>query len=216
MNKTIAIATFLLSAVTVSTTVIAGDDPSSYQIYTTGFQHSQSLQEQLKQTRGELFFRDMGLFVGAADTSNQDQNKPTSKTDGNIDINAYAGIKKKLGLLGYHFGVMSYNNAQNTNIKLQEYFVGGSVKNLSFSYASNENGEDYTQLNLSRVIASMSIGIHLGETNTLYGNKYRDWSLHASKVFKDYKINAIMTTSEDPIIKGTAFNLGMQKNLKWF
>ena len=142
MNKTIAIATFLLSAVTVSTTVIAGDDPSSYQIYTTGFQHSQSLQEQLKQTRGELFFRDMGLFVGAADTSNQDQNKPTSKTDGNIDINAYAGIKKKLGLLGYHFGVMSYNNAQNTNIKLQEYFVGGSVKNLSFSYASNENGED--------------------------------------------------------------------------
>ena len=216
MNRTIQTSTLLLSSAIVSTTVMASDDPSNYQIYTTGFQHTQSLQDQLKQTRGELFFKDMGLFIGASDAAKQTPTLKTSKGNDNLDIDAYAGIKKKVGLLGYHFGVMSYNNGVNKNIELQEYFVGGSLKNLSFSYASNNDGEEYTQLNLSHAISSLIFGVHVGETSNLSGGKYKDWSLHACKVFKDFKVNAIMTNSENPVIKGTEFNLGMEKSLKWF
>jgi len=185
--------------------------PATYQIFETGFQHTKPLHEKLNQRHGELFFKNSGLFLGASDAVFQERVESEDKQE----VDAYAGIKKNHGLIGYHFGVKSYNTATHKDIELQEYFVGGNIKNLSFSYASNDEGE-YTQLNLSHMISSMTLGIHLGETVNFIGEKYKDWSLHASKVFKDITINAIMTNSENPVIKGTEFNLGMEKSFKWF
>ena len=185
--------------------------PSSYKISETGFQHAKPLQQRLTQRQGELFFDTTGLFIGASDVEYQDR----VQSEDDPEIDAYAGIQKNVGLFGYHFGVKSYNASTNKDIEFQEYFVGANIKNLSFSYATNDEGE-YTQVNLSQPVASFTVGLHVGETISLLGEKYKDWSLHASKEFKDITVNAIMTNNENPVIHGTEFNLGVKKNFKLF
>jgi hypothetical protein len=185
--------------------------PAKYQIYETGYQHTMPLHEKLNQRQGELFFKNTGLFIGASDAIYQER----VESEDQAEVDAYAGIKKKHGLFGYHFGVKTYNSSMHKHIEFQEYFVGANIKNVSFSYASNDEGE-YTQLNLSHAISNFTLGLHLGETIHLLGEKYRDWSLYASKAFKSITFNAIMTNSEDPVIKGTEFNLGLEKSFKWF
>ncbi len=190
---------------------MAASYPSQYQISATGFQHSQPLHQKLNLRQGEMFFKESGLFFGASDAFYQDR----IKTEEHTEVDAYAGIKKELGVIGYHMGIKAYNRSIEKEIDFQEYFVGGNINNLSFSYASNDDGE-YTQLNLSHAISSVMFGVHFGKTKSLLGDEFNDWSFHATKAFKNIRLNAIMSNSEDPIITGTEFNLGLERSFKWF
>ncbi len=198
-------------ALLVCGNTVAASNPYEYVISETAFQPAIPLQKKLSQRQGELYFKDSGLFFGASDAVFEDRIVSKEHTE----VDAYAGIKKDFGLLGYHFGIKSYNRSIEKDLEFQEYFVGGNIKNLSFSYASNDLGE-YTQLNISQPVSSVILGIHVGKTQTLLGDEYNDWSLHASKDFKKVKLNAIMSNSDNPRIKGTEFNLGLERKFKWF
>lgn len=211
MKKNVLLSITSVCALASATGAWASSYPNQYHITGTGFQHAQPLHQKLNQRQGELFFRDTGLFLGASDTVYQDRIESEEHTE----VDAYAGIKKDLGLIGYHFGFKSYNRSIEKDIEFQEYFVGGNIKNLSFSYASNDDGE-YTQLNLSHAISSVTVGFHLGKTKSFYGDEFSDWSVHASKEFKNIKFNAIMSNSDNPVVSGTEFNLGMERKFKWF
>jgi len=185
--------------------------PSKYQISDAGFNRSSSLQEKLSQTQGELFFKKTGLYIGASDVTHQDR-----IVDEDIyEIDTYAGIKKRVGVFGYHFGLKSYNRAINKDLVVQEMYVGANIDDLSFSYATNDEGE-YTQINLAHAISSVSFGIHMGETKTLFGEAFADWSIHASKNYKSMVFNAIMTKSENPLFNETEFNVGVEKEFSLF
>lgn len=208
--NTTSICTFLLLA-TFGTLVNAGYYPAQYQITNAGFNHASSLQEKLKTTQGELFFKETGFYVGASDVAYQDK----VASDEFYEIDTYAGIKKNLGLFGYHLGFKSYNRALNKDLEVQELYVGGNIQDLSFSYATNDEGE-YKQVNLTKDISAVNVGVHLGETKTLFGKAFSDWSVHASRTYKKMIFNAIMTKSENPINNNTEFNLGIEKEISLF
>ena len=185
--------------------------PAQYQISGAGFNHSTSLQEKLTTTQGELFFKDTGLYVGASDVMHQDK----VASDDHYEIDTYAGIKKQVGLFGYHLGIKSYNRAINKDIEVQEMYIGGNIRDLSFSYATNDIGE-YKQINLSHAISSVNVGVHIGETKTLFGDAFSDWSIYASRTYKKLIFNAIMAKSSNPLLSQTEFNLGVERSISLF
>ena len=195
----------------VSTPLYAEFYPSQYQISDAGFNHSISLQEKLSTTQGELFFKKSGVYIGASDVVYQDQ----IANEDHYEIDTYAGLKKKIGLFGYHVGFKSYNRAINKDLEVQEYYVGANIKDLAISYASNDIGE-YKQINLSHDISSINIGVHLGETTTWLGDAFSDWSVYASRAYKSIIFNAIMTKSENPLNNDTEFNFGIEKAISLF
>lgn len=185
--------------------------PAQYQITDAGFNRAIPLQKKLSTTQGELFFKETGIYIGASDVAYQDK----VASEDYYEIDTYAGIKKKIGLFGYHLGFKSYNRAINKDLEVQELYVGANIKDLSFSYATNDEGE-YKQINLTHEISSVNIGVHLGETKTQFGQAYADWSIHASRKYKTYMFNAIMTKSDNPLYNATEFNLGLEKALTLF
>jgi len=204
---------YLAAAICFSCTSLCFADsyPGSYQITTGAFNYSQPLEDKLNTTRGEYFFRKSGLYLGASDAIHKD--KVTSKDS--YEIDAYAGLKKELGLIGYHLGMKSYNRSIEKDVEIQELYIGGNIKDLHFSYATNDEGI-YTQLNYIHEISNMSIGLHVGKTSLLIGKEFRDWSIHASKIYKGMTFNAIMTKSEDPLNSDTQLNFGVARKLSLF
>lgn len=194
-----------------STSLFAEYYPAQYQITEAGFNHTAPLQEKLATTQGELFFKKTGIYVGASDVTYQDK----IASDDFYEIDTYAGIKKSIGLFGYHFGVKSYNRALNKNLAVQELYIGGNIQAISFSFATNEEGE-YKQINLSHDLSSVNVGLHMGETTTLFGKAYADWSVYANRTYKNLSFNAIMTRSENPLNNGTEFNFGVEKAISLF
>jgi len=185
--------------------------PSKYQISQAGFNHVTPLQQKLSTTQGELFFKKTGIYIGASDVAYQDK----VASDEFYEIDTYAGIKKKIGLFGYHLGLKSYNRALNKELEVQELYIGGNIQAVSFSYATNEEGE-YKQLNLSHDVSSINVGLHLGETTTLFGKAFSDWSIYANRTYKKFTFNAIVTKSENPLYNNTEFNFGVAKVVSLF
>lgn len=192
-------------------TAHAASYPAQYKISDSGFYQSLSLQEKLSTNRGEVYFKDYGLYVGASDVAYPDR----VVSDDFYEIDTYAGIKKKIGIFGYHVGVKSYNRALNKDLTFQEMYIGGMIQNLSFSYATNESGI-YRQLNLFHDVLSVKVGMHVGETLTLFGQTFSDWSVYASRTYKKMNFNAIMTKSDNPLYNNTEFNLGVEKEFSLF
>ncbi|MDH5259706.1 MAG: hypothetical protein OEX07_16955, partial [Gammaproteobacteria bacterium] len=170
-----------------------------------------SLQDKLSTTQGELFFKKTGIYVGASDVAYQER----VANEDHYEIDTYAGIKKSLGIFGYHLGLKSYNRAINKDLEVQELYVGANIQALSFSYATNDDGE-YKQINLSHAISSVNVGLHLGETKTFFGKAFSDWSVHASKTYNNLIFNAIMTKSDNPLYDNAEFNFGVEKALSLF
>ena len=195
----------------LSTTLYAEYYPSQYKVSEAGFNHAAPLQEKLSTTQGEVFFKKSGIYVGASDVTYEDR----VVDEDYYEIDTYAGIKKTLGLFGYHLGFKSYNRAINKDIEVQELYIGANIKDVSFSYATNDEGE-YKQINLSRDISSFNFGLHLGETTTLIGDAFADWSIHASRTYKKLIFNAIMTKSKNPTLNDTEFNLGVSRAITLF
>jgi len=204
-----SLSALLLSAICFS--VQAESYPSEFQISDAGFNRSASLHDKLATTQGEIFFEDTGIYIGASDVAYQDK----VADQGFYEIDTYAGIKKTLGFLGYHLGFKSYNRAINKDLKVQEVYVGANIKDLSFSYATNDEGE-YKQINLSHDISSVNLGFHVGETTTLFGQAFSDWSVYAKHTYNKLIFNAIITKSENPLYNATEFNLGVEKAFSFF
>ncbi len=196
----------------VSTAVHAEYYPSQYKITNAGFNHAAPLQEKLSTKQGEVFFEKTGIYIGASDVAHQDQ----AVDNKFYEIDTYAGIKKTLGLFGYHLGLKSYNRALNKNIDVQELYVGGNIQDVSFSYATNSDGE-YRQINLNQDISTVNFGFHFGETKTFFGQAFSDWSVSASRAYKKLVFNAIMTKNDNPLLLNTTeFNFGIKKHLSLF
>jgi len=194
-----------------STSLHAEYYPSQYQITSAGFNHSKPLQKKLTTTRGELFFKETGVYIGASDVEYEDKVADKDR----YELDTYAGIKKSLGLIGYHLGFKSYNRSLNKSLQVQEVYVGANLRDLSFSYATNEEGE-YKQINLNHDISAFNLGLHLGKTTTLLGQVFTDWRIQASRTYKKIMFNAIVTKSEDPRLNETEFNLGVKKVVSFF
>lgn len=212
-NTPTSIASFLLlsAASAASTALHAEYYPSQYKISDAGFNRTASLQEKLSTTQGELFFKKTGIYIGASDVAYE--HKVVDKDF--YEIDTYAGIKQTLGFVGYHLGFKSYNRAINKDIEVQEMYIGGNIRDVSFSYATNDEGE-YKQINLNRSLSFANFGMHLGETTTLFGEAFSDWSVHASRQYKKLIFNAIMTKSENPMLNNTEFNLGVTRAISFF
>ena len=204
-------------------TCIAANYPTQYQIFGAGYQKSMPLQEKLELRRGEFYHKRSGLYFGAQDTVHNDYIPETSKSNREAEhnkVDAYAGLKKQLGIFGYHLGVKSYNqlfraDTLDKEIEVQEMYVGGNIKSLYVSYATNNDGA-YTQLNVKHDISNLTLGFHLGKTDSNLGDDFTDWSLFATKAINDMKLNAIMTQSDDPNNSDLQINFGIEKELSLF
>jgi len=206
--------------------VSAASYPIQYQIFDAGYQPSIPLQERLSAKQGEFFHKSSGFYVGASDAMIPDQQNqsispthPDRMEDENYRVDAYVGIKKRVGIFGYHLGLKSYNrtieHAISREMEVQEMYIGGNIRELYLSYATNSIGE-YTQLNLSREISNMKLGFHLGKTKPLIGDEFVDWSLHASKSIEELTVNAILTQSDNPDNKDMQFNIGIERQFSFF
>jgi len=200
----------------------ASSYPTEYQIFGAGYQKSMPLQEKLALKQGEFFHKKTGFYFGATDSVNDDGE--TSQNDQNNNdqykLDAYAGLKHQIGIFGYNLGFKSYNQLLNTEtlnkeIEVQEMYIGGSIKSLHLSYATNNEGA-YTQLNFKHDISDLTVGFHLGKTTPLLGEDFNDWSLYATKAINNMKLNAIMTQSEDPNNNDMQINFGIEKELSLF
>ena len=185
--------------------------PSDFTYTEAGFNQSQPLQEKLKTTRAEIKFKKSGFYIGASDAVYKDRIVDEELTE----MDAYAGIKQNYGNFGYNMGVKSYNRSIEKELEVQEYYVGGNFLNLGMSYATNEDGE-YTQLNYKHKLPIATVGFHLGKTKPVFGEEYSDWSVHASRMYKSLRFNAVMTKSEDPLNSDTQFNFGVERSLSLF
>jgi len=210
MHK-IIFSTICVALTSYHSSVIAAYYPSDFSYTEAGFNHSQPLQEKLNTTRGEVKFKKTGLYIGASDAIYKERIVDEER----YEMDAYAGIKQNYGNFGYHLGVKSYNRSVEKDIELQEYYIGGNFRNLGLAYATNEDGE-YTQLNYKHKLPMATIGFHIGKTTPLLGEEYSDWSVHASRMYKSMRFNAVMTKSEDPLNSDTQFNLGVEHSLSLF
>jgi len=186
--------------------------PSEFYYSEAGFNQSKPLQEKLNTTQGEFFFRKTGLYVGATDSTSYSKNQYDEE---NYELDAYAGIKQNYGDFGYHFGFKSYNRSTEKDIDVQEMYVGGNYRNFGLSYASNDRGE-YTQINYKYKLSIATLGFHVGKTKPVVGEEFSDWSIHASKMYRSLRFNAIMTKSADPLNNDTQFNFGIERSLSLF
>jgi hypothetical protein len=199
---------FLLAHNTYS---FAGYYPSEFSYTEAGFNQSRPLQEKLNTTRGEFLFKKTGLYVGASDAVYKDR----IVDDEHYEMDAYAGIKQNYGNFGYNFGLKSYNRSIDKDIEVQELYIGGNFRDIGLSYATNDDGE-YTQLNIKHKLPLATIGFHFGKTKPLLGEEFSDWSIHASKIYKKIRFNAVVTKSEDPLNDDTQFNFGVKRSLSLF
>ncbi len=199
----------------------AASYPAEYQIFGASYQKSMPLQEKLALKQGEFFHKKTGFYFGASDSVYGTEN--TTKDNQNNDnykLDAYAGLKQQIGIFGYNFGFKSYNQLLDTEtlnkeIEVQEMYIGGNIKALHLSYATNNEGA-YTQLNVKHDISNLTVGFHLGKTTPILGEDFSDWSLYATKAINNMKLNAIMTQSEDPNNNDMQFNFGIEKELSLF
>ena len=227
MKKINSLITIGVTALLLTPLVcLSANYPTKYQIFGAGYQKSMPLEKKLSIKQGEFFHKKTGFYFGANDSthSTDEESPPTSNNPNQKDpykLDAYAGLKHQIGIFGYHFGFKSYNQALSTDtlnrdiIDVQEIYVGGNIKALHLSYASNDEGA-YTQLNFKHDLSNLTLGFHLGKTMPMLGEEFTDWSLYATKAFNNIKLNAIMTQSEDPQNNDVQFNLGVQKELSLF
>jgi len=212
MHK-IILSTICITLTSYHTVVNAAYYPSDFSYTEAGFNHSQPLQEKLNTTRGEVRFQKTGLYIGASDAIYKER----IVDEEHYEMDAYAGIKQNYGSFGYHLGIKSYNRSVEKDIELQEYYIGGNFRNLGLAYATNEDGE-YTQINYKHKLPMATIvGFHIGKTTLpLLGEEYSDWSVHASKMYKNMRFNAVMTKSDDPQNNDAQFNFGVERSLSLF
>ena len=204
-------STFFIALASHHSSVSATQYPSDFSYTEAGFNQSQPLQEKLNATRGEIKFQKSGFYIGASDA----MYKERILSDEFQEMDAYAGIKQNYGNFGYHLGMKSYNRSVDKDLEVQEYYIGGNFHNLGVSYATNEDGE-YTQLNFKHRLPLATVGFHIGKTTPLLGEEYSDWSVHASKMYKSLRFNAVMTKSDDPLNSDTQFNFGVERSLSLF
>ena len=210
MHK-IIFSTICVALCSYHTSVTAAYYPSDFSYTEAGFNHSQPLEEKLNTTRGEVRFKKTGFYLGASDAIYKER----IVNEDRYEMDAYAGIKQSYGDFGYHLGVKSYNRSVEKDIELQEYYIGGNFRNVGVAYATNEDGE-YTQLNYKYKLPIATVGFHIGKTTPLLGEEYSDWSVHASRMYKSVRFNAVMTKSEDPLNNDTQFNFGVEHSLSLF
>lgn len=210
LKRILTLSSLLLIGSSINA-AFAGNYPFQYQYDQAGFNPALPLQQKLNTTRGEYLFEDSGLYFGASDAVYQDR----IVSEDHYEMDAYAGWKKSLGKFGYNLGLKSYNRSIVKNIEVQELYVGGSFEDLSVSYATNDEGE-YTQMNLMTDVSSIRFGLHVGKTKPVVGEEFADWSVHASKMYRNVTFNAIMTKSDNPFNKETQFNVGFQRALSLF
>ncbi|HFE39532.1 MAG TPA: hypothetical protein ENK06_14150 [Gammaproteobacteria bacterium] len=210
INKVIPVILVLLLA-SFQNSTFAAYYPSDFYYSEAGFNDSKPLQEKLKTTRGEFLFKETGLYIGASDAIYQDRIRDKE----HYEMDAYAGIRQRYGNFGYNLGFKSYNRSIAKDVEVQEVYIGGFFQGIGLSYASNELGK-YTQLNIKHKLSFATIGFHIGKTKLALGEAFSDWSIHASRMYKSMKFNAIMTKSEDPLNNDTQINLGIERSLSLF